>query len=409
MKGLDLVLSGELGGAGLADDGDADLAGVGELLLDLLGDVAGDHLGLDVVDPVGLDHDPDLASGLHGEDLLDALVAAGDLLETLEPLHVHLQRLAAGTGTPAADPVRRLGEDGLDGADLDLVVVRLDVVHHVLRLAVPAGDLRADQRVAALDLVGERLADVVQHRAALEQYRVDPQLAGHHARDVGRLDQVPEHVLPVGGAVAEAAEEADEFGVHVGEAQLDQGVLAGPLAQLLDLGLAALVGVLDPLRVDAPVGDETFQGKPADFPPYRVKAGEQDGFRRVVDDEVDAGHRLEGADVAALAADDAALHLVPGQVQDGDDGLAGLLGGDPLDGQGDDLTGPLLALRPGLMLDVPDDEGGLALGLVLDGADELGLGCVCGEARDALQLFALVGLKLVQVGGTPVEILLALA
>src|SRR5581483_4717716 len=82
---------------------------------------------------------------------------------------------------------------------------------------------------------------------------------------------------------------------------------------------------------------------------------------------------------------------------------------DALDGQGDDLAGPLLALRPGLVLDVPDDEGGFALGLVLDGADELGLGLVGGEAGDALQLLVLVGFQLVQLGGAAVEILLALA
>ena len=46
------ALAGELGGAGLADDGDPDLARVGQLLLDLLGDVPRDHLGLDVVDRV---------------------------------------------------------------------------------------------------------------------------------------------------------------------------------------------------------------------------------------------------------------------------------------------------------------------------------------------------------------------
>ena len=154
----------------------------------------------------------------------------------------------------------------------------------------------------------------MQHRAPLEQRRVHPQLAGHHAGDVRRLDQVPEHVLPVGGAVAQAAQEVDEFRVHLGDAQLDQGILAGPLAQLLDLGLAALVGVLDPLRVDAPVRDETFQGEPGDLAPDRIEAGEKHRLGGVVDDQVDAGHRLEGTDVAALAADDAALHLVPGQV-----------------------------------------------------------------------------------------------
>ena len=205
------------------------------------------------------------------------------------------------------------------------------------------------------------------------------------------------------------AEEADELFVHVGEAQLDQGVLAGPLAQLLDLRLAALVGVLDPLRVDAAVGNETFQGQPADLAPHRVEAGQEHRFRGVIDDEVDTGHRLEGADVTALAADDAALHLVPGQVQDGDDGLAGLLGGHALDGQRDDLAGPLLAFRPGLVLDVPDDERRFPLGLVLDRGDELALGRIRGEPGDPLEFPGAVGIELVQVGGAPVEVLLALA
>ena len=319
-------------------------------------------------------------------------MAAGDLLQPLQALDVHLQRLAPGARPAAAHRVRGLGEHGLDGADLDLVVVRLDGVHHVLRLTVAAGDLGADQRVAALHLMGERLADVVQHRAPLEQQRVHPQLAGHHAGDVRRLDQVPEHVLPVGGAVAQAAQQVDEFRVHLGDAQLDQRVFAGPLAQLLDLGLTALVSVLDPLRVDAPVRDETFQREAGDLAPYRIEAGEEHRLGGVVDDQVDAGHRLEGTDVAALAADDAALHLVPGQVQHRDHRLAGLLGRDPLDGQGDDLAGPLLALRPGLVLDVPDDEGRFALGLVLDRGDELRLGRVRGEPGDALQFLAAVGL-----------------
>src|SRR6202034_2100837 len=190
--------AGEFGGPGFAHHGDADLPWIGQFLFDLLGDVAGDHLGLDVVDVVGLDHDPDLAARLHGEDLLDTLVAAGYLLEALQALDVHLKRLAARTRAAAADRIRGLGQHRLDRAHLDLVVVRLDGVHHVVGLAVTAGDLRADQRVAALDLVGQRLADVVQHRAAPQQHRVEAELAGHHAGDVGRLLEVAEHILPVG-------------------------------------------------------------------------------------------------------------------------------------------------------------------------------------------------------------------
>src|SRR5689334_23635088 len=43
-------------------------------------------------------------------------------------------------------------------------------------------------------------------------------------------------------------------------------------------------------------------------------------------DEVDAGEVLERADVAALAADDAALHVVGGELDHGDRGLGRVAG-----------------------------------------------------------------------------------
>ena len=49
-----------------------------------------------------------------------------------------------------------------------------------------------------------------------------------------------------------------------------------------------------------------------------IEGGDDDGFRRVVDDEVDARQVLERADVATLASDDSALHVVGGQLDDGD-------------------------------------------------------------------------------------------
>ena len=53
-----------------------------------------------------------------------------------------------------------------------------------------------------------------------------------------------------------------------------------------------------------------------------VERREHDRLRRVVDDEVDAGEVLEGADVAAFAADDPALHVV-GRELDERDGRLG--------------------------------------------------------------------------------------
>ena len=164
---------------------------------------------------------------------------------------------------------------------------------------------------------------------------VDAELGGHHAGQVRGLHQVLEHVLAVRRAVAQPAEQGHQLRVHVGDADLDQRVLAGPDAQPLHLRLALLV--LSSIRCGwmRPSRTSFSSVSRADLPAHRVEAGEQDRLGGVVDDQVDAGDRLEGADVAALAADDAALHLVARQVQHADDDrLGGLLAGQPLDGAG---------------------------------------------------------------------------
>ena len=128
---------------------------------------------------------------------------------------------------------------------------------------------------------------------------------------------------------------------------------------LLELGLDLLDDLLDARRVDAAVDDQALEGDAGDLAAEGVEAGEDDRLGRVVDDQVDAGRRLEGADVAPLAADDAALHLVVGEHDDRDGGLGDVVRGRALDGHADDALRLLVGLLAGLVLDALDDVGGL--------------------------------------------------
>jgi hypothetical protein len=222
---------------------------------------------------------------------------------------------------------------------------------------------------------------------------IKPQLARHHAGDVCALDEMQQDVLPVRGAIAQLAEQRDQLRVHVGDTEVDQRVLARAHTQTLDLDLAALVLRLDAMRVDAPVEDKLFESEAPDFSSYRLEAGEQYGFWRVVDDEVHAGHRLEATDVAALTADDPALHLIARQVQHGDRRLGGLLTRHPLDRQRHDLAGAHLAFGSRFGLDVTHQPRGVSLGLRLDHRDELGLGLRPAQPRDPLEFMAHIRLS----------------
>ena len=130
--------------------------------------------------------------------------------------------------------------------------------------------------------------------------------------------------------------------------------LAGLADRFLDFLLGLAHDLLDASRMDAAVRDEPLERDPRDLAPNRVVARDDDRFGRVVDDDIDAGGGLDRADVAALAADDAALHLVVGQRDHRDRALGDELAGQPLDRDRDDPLGAPVGLLARLLLDHAD-------------------------------------------------------
>ena len=174
----------------------------------------------------------------------------------------------------------------------------------------------------------------------------------------------------------------------------DTGVVGGGLARLaddhVDLAAGLLDDVLDAARVDAPVGDELGESQARDLAAHRVEAADHDRVRSVIDDEVDAGRLLEGADVAALSADDAALHLIRGDGHDRHRGFGGVIHHDALDRRDDDVAGLVLGALASRTLDGAHEAHGVVLSLLPDLLDEDCLGVVRGQAADALERAHLV-------------------
>ena len=85
-----------------------------------------------------------------------------DTFERFEALDVGLDHFAAGAWARAADCIRGGHDEGLDRLWLFFAVVRRDGMDDLGRSAEPPGDIRADQRVRTLDLVVDRLANVVE-------------------------------------------------------------------------------------------------------------------------------------------------------------------------------------------------------------------------------------------------------
>ena len=194
-----------------------------------------------------------------------------------------------------------------------------------------------------------------------------------------------EHVLAVARAVLEPPEELEDVGWEARHAGVVRGLLAGLADDEVDLGARLGDDLLDPPRVDPAVAHQLRERDSGDLAADRVEAREDDRLGRVVDDQVDPGRLLEGADVAALAPDDPALHLVVRQVDDRDRVLRGVIRGDALHRGQDDVAGLVRGLLAGPPLDRASELDRVVLGLLADRLEEDALGVLGGHAADLLE------------------------
>ena len=236
----------------------------------------------------------------------------------------------------------------------------------------------------------EPLADVVEKAAAACQLAVEAEFVGHEAGEPAHLERVRKQVLAVGGAELEAAHGAQGVAREAGEAEFEAGLLAGVAHDPVHLVGGLLDYLFDAAGVDAAVCQHALDGPLGDLAADGVEGADDDGLGGVVDDEVDARGRLDGPDVAAFAADDAALELLVGEVDDGDAALGHKLACKPLHGDREHLLGPLVGLFDGRLLNLAGRLGSLGAGRLRHALDDPGAGLFGRDAGDFGQL--LVGL-----------------
>ena len=141
-----------------------------------------------------------------------------------------------------------------------------------------------------------------------------------------------------------------------------------------------------------PSASRRLERQPGDLAPHAVEARQQHRARGVVDDEVDPGERLERADVAPLAADDAALELVGLELHHRHGGLHRVAAGHALHAprRGCCARG---GRRRAWSPPRPGGSGARCRGAARPRARAAGSACLAGaEAGDALELAQLLAL-----------------
>ena len=117
---------------------------------------------------------------------------------------------------------------------------------------------------------------------------------------------------------------------------------------------------------------------PRDLPANRIVARDYHRFRRIIDDDIDAGGRFDRADIAPLPADDPSLHLVVGQRQHRDRAFGHELACQPFDRDRDYPFRAPVRFLARLFLDHANMAGGFLPGLSHHLVDQSPLGFLTG-------------------------------
>ena len=178
---------------------------------------------------------------------------------------------------------------------------------------------------------------------------------------------------------------------------LEDRLVACLANEVVDLRLGLVVHLLDAGWVDTAVLEQSLERELRHLAADAVERREDDCLRRVVDDEVDARQVLERADVATLSADDSALHVVGGKLDDRDGRLGRVARGNPLESVCDEVAGTPPRLRGRLLVELADTPSELVAHELLRTLQHLGLRILHAQPGDPLQLALLESLGSLQL------------
>ena len=268
-------------------------------------------------------------------------------------------------------------------------MMRFDGMDHLRAFLVLLRKLHTKSHMAPFHLVIHGLSQIMEQSGTLGEGHVLSQFSGDQSAKMRHLNGVIEHVLSVAGTVFLPAQQLDDFRMESMHSCFKGCPFALLLDGLLHLPAGLVHHIVDMGGLNPSVRDELFQRNSGDFPADRIKAGEGNGLRSIVDDQVHAGLGLQRPDIPAFPADDPSFHLIVGQRHHGNGGFGRVIRGAALNGGYDDLFRPLVGLFLQLVLDLLDFHGGLVPDLGFHVPQQVFLGLFRGHAGDFLQHFKL--------------------
>ena len=229
------------------------------------------------------------------------------------------------------------------------------------------------------------LADIMQQAGTLSQNNVNTKLRSHYTCQVGNLNRMVQDILTIAGTIFQAAQQLNQFGVQTMHSDSKGSLFAGFLNLLLNLFLCLFNHFLNAGRMNTTIINQFFQSDTGNLAAYRIKAGNNNSLRSIIDNQINAGQGFQSTDVTAFTTDNAALHFIVRQAYYGNGGFRYMVCCTTLNCQGDNFSCLAVSLILSLLLQILNHHSRFVLNLVLEGLQQLLLCFVTGQSGNTLQ------------------------
>ena len=243
--------------AQLADDDDAYLPRIHELVFDRHADFLREQPRFPVVDFFAGNDDADFVSRLDRERVNDAAETLRDGFEAAYALRVAFARARTRSRPRRGNGIREHHERTVNGRVADFAVVAFHGIDDFRRLSRLLENARSRERMRGFVFRVQRFSDVVEKPRARRQGNVQTELGRENAAELRRFDGMRQRVLVDGETELELAEQFADAFVHAEDAEAFAGFRSRLDGVPEDFFMRGFDEMLDALRVDAPVVNVT--------------------------------------------------------------------------------------------------------------------------------------------------------
>ena len=212
----------------------------------------------------------------------------------------------------------------------------------------------------------DRFANVMQQSGPFGQRNIHAQFRRHHSGQMRNFNRMFQYVLAIAGTILQTAQQSDQFRVQTMDTRFKGCLFSGVLDPLFHFPLRFFDSFFNPCGMNAAITDQFFQGNPGDFPSNRIKTGDKDRFRGIVNNQINPGQRFQGPNVSALPANNSPFHFVVGQTHYRNSGFCSMISSTALNRQRNNFTGFFLGFFLRLVLQIFDQNCHFMTGFLLN-------------------------------------------